>query len=237
MDFFNFKRNLKWFIVVDMSSWPHAPFHYFQEQGTFMVTAGTLRKEKHFNSPSNLDLLQNLLFTLAQKYQWNLEAWALFPNHYHFVARSPDDPTTLRKFITHLHASSARELNKQCNSEGRRVWHNYWDMRITFQNSYFARLKYVMNNPVKHGVVRNVKEYRWCSAHWFAENASKSYYKTVESFKIDRLNIRDDFWCGSAVTCHRFVMPRLVAAMASTSRCLLKRWQVTALRANRGHIY
>ena len=32
--------------------------------------------------------------------------------------------------------------------------------------SYLARLNYVHQNPVKHGLVRVANQYRWCSAAW-----------------------------------------------------------------------
>jgi putative transposase len=114
-------------------------------------------------------------------------------NHYHFIGQSSEDSSTLRKFITHLHALSARLLNQRQNIEGRKVWHQFWDSRITFENSYCARLNYVMNNPVKHGLVDRACDYPWCSASWFEQNAPKSRYKTIASFKTDSVNVVDDF--------------------------------------------
>ena len=76
-----------------------------------MVTGSTLRKELLFKKPEELDLLQEMLLELADQYQWLLEAWAIFPNHYHFIAQSPETPELLRKLVTHFHASSAKKLN------------------------------------------------------------------------------------------------------------------------------
>src|SRR5262245_39461452 len=136
-----------------MKSWPHAPFHSFCEKGTYMVTASTLNRELYFKQEGELDILQDLLLNFAEHYQWRLEAWAVFPNHYHFIARSPDNPSNLRKFITHLHAASAKKLNALHNTPGRKVWFQYWDSKITFHHSYLPRIKYVMTNPVRHKIV------------------------------------------------------------------------------------
>lgn len=130
---------------------------------------------------------------LSEKYQWKLEAWSIFSNHYHFIAHSPNDPKTLEKFITHLHASSARFINKSQNQVGRGVWYQYWDTQLTFHASYLARLNYVMQNPVKHKLVQNASMYKWCSAAWFEQFACNSYFKTVMSIKTDDVNIYDDF--------------------------------------------
>jgi putative transposase len=158
-----------------------------------MVTGATYQKELFFKEAIELDLLQDLLLKLAENYRWCLEAWAIFANHYHFIAQSPENPQSLRRFITHFHAMSAKMLNQLQNSPGRRVWYQYWDSRITFQNSYLARLNYVIQNPVKHKVVSCANQYKWCSASWFENNATPAYFKAVTSFKIDSINVIDDF--------------------------------------------
>ena len=91
------------------------------------------------------------------------------------------------------HMITAKEFNLQDGQPGRKVWFQYWDSKITFQKSYLARMNYVMNNPVKHGLVAQAKNYPWCSAAWFEINVPSSFSKTVGNFKTDKLNIYDDF--------------------------------------------
>ncbi|MFH1740845.1 MAG: transposase, partial [bacterium] len=167
--------------------WPHAPSHLFAPNSAYIVTAGTYRKALLFNSASKLDFLQNTLFREANLFHWNLQAWALMPNHYHFIAHAPEDVETLRDLIRALHSKTARWLNQQDQTPGRRVWFQYWDTCLTYEKSYLARLNYVHNNPVKHGLVDNAENYRWCSMRWFMANADAGFYKTVSSFKTDRV--------------------------------------------------
>lgn len=89
--------------------------------------------------------------------------------------------------------TTAKQLNLWDRTPGRKVWFQYWDTHITFEPSYLARLNYIHQNPVKHGIVRSAEDYAWCSAAWFAENASPAFVKTVAGFKTDRLGIVDDF--------------------------------------------
>ena len=105
-----------------------------------MVTAATLRKERLFADAAKLTLLERALLSLAKQYQWQLEAWAVFPNHYHFVARNSES-ASLKTFLKHLHADSARELNRLDYKTGRTVWFNFWDTKLTYERSYLARLK------------------------------------------------------------------------------------------------
>jgi len=174
-------------------NWPHAPVHRLDAEGVYMVTAGTLYKEHFFKTPEQLTLLENQLLSLAKKYHWQLEAWAVFPNHYHFVARSQVETVSLKKFLTHLHADTARELNRMEEMTGRKVWYNFWDTQLTYERSYLARLNYVHQNAVKHGLVAVANQYRWSSAAWFERTATTATIKTIYNFKLDKVNITDDF--------------------------------------------
>jgi putative transposase len=158
-----------------------------------MVTSATLHKHHLFSDESKLTLLQNSLLTLTKQHSWQLEAWAVFPNHYHFIARRKRESGGLADLLNQLHADSARELNRIDEKFGREVWFNFWDTKLTYERSYLARLNYVHQNPVKHGLVPIANQYQWCSAAWFERTVSPATVKTIYSFKTDKLNIHDDF--------------------------------------------
>ena len=77
--------------------------------------------------------------------------------------------------------------------ERRTVWHNFREARLTYQYSYLARLNYVHQNAVKHGLVQVANQYPWCSAAWFERLASPAQVKTIYSFKTDQVKVEDDF--------------------------------------------
>ncbi|MBP6820562.1 MAG: transposase [Acidobacteria bacterium] len=175
--------------------WPHAPIHRLDGSGVFIITAATIYKKHLFNTPDKLTLLENKLLKLSKDYDWQLEAWAVFSNHYHFVARSLDEtkPDSLKKMLRHLHNETAIELNRLDGVVGRNVWYNLWDTKLTFEKSYLARLNYVHQNPVKHGLVAVASQYKWCSAAWFERVGTPAMVKTIYSFKTDNLNVKDEF--------------------------------------------
>jgi putative transposase len=174
-------------------NWPHAPTHWLFEPGLYMVTAGTHQKLPHWNSPGRLDFFLESMFARAVEFGWELRAWAVLANHYHFVAVSPPDPGNLRKFLGKLHMQTAKQINLWDSTPGRKVWFQFWDSRITFEKSYLAWLHYVHYNPALHGVVPLAENYKWCSASWFARNTSPAFVATVKSFKTGRLTVPDDF--------------------------------------------
>jgi putative transposase len=172
--------------------WPHAPEHRLSEGGTFIVTAGTYLKAHHFRSHERLDVLERGLLRAAAEFEWRLEAWAMFSNHYHFVGHAAEGES-LSRMLGVLHAELAIWVNRLDGTPGRRVWHNFWETRLTHERSYLARLSYVHHNPVKHGLVAIANQYPWCSAAWFEQTASRAQVRSVYRFRIDRINVLDDF--------------------------------------------
>src|SRR5439155_16661242 len=74
--------------------WHHAPLHRLADSGAYCVTAATYEKKHFFASRDRLDLVMTSFFEFARRYEWRLQAWAFFPNHYHFIAVA-DDANTL----------------------------------------------------------------------------------------------------------------------------------------------
>jgi len=159
-----------------------------------MVTAGTYGKEHHFVGSDRLGYLHDLLLGTVAEFQWQLEAWAVFPNHYHFLAEAPREGSdSLRTLLRKLHSVSAKWVNAQDGTARRKVWHNFMESHIVTEKSHLARLHYVHANAVHHQLARVAHQYPWCSAAWFERHSTPARIKTVYGFPIDRL-LREDPW-------------------------------------------
>ncbi len=173
--------------------WAHAPGHLFAPGAAYIVTASTHLSKHLFDTPAKRDYLLQTLFAEAERWGWNLQAWAVLSNHYHWVGLVPKDVRTLPRLVAALHSRTAVWLNRQDGAAGRQVWRQYWDTCLTYETSYLARLKYVHDNPRHHGVAERSEEYRWCSMAWFMLNATAGHQRTVLSFRVDRVKVEDDF--------------------------------------------
>lgn len=178
---------------VQWAHHPHSPPHLFISEAHYIITARTHRRELIFNSGPKLDQLQEIIFEQAQRFEWRLEAWSIFPNHYHLILQSPANPETLSALIRAIHSKSAVYVNKQDSTPGRQVWYQYRDTCLLTEVEYYTRLQYVLENPVRHRVIGNARDYPWCSFRWFELNAAKSFVQTVASFKTDTIDVDNDF--------------------------------------------
>jgi putative transposase len=158
-----------------------------------MVTAGTYQKAHVFNGAERLEVLHRGLLAVATEFGWELEAWAVFSNHYHFIGHSPPDPTTISPMLAKLHERTAKWVNRLDGINGRKVWHNFWETRLTHEKSYLARLNYVHQNAVKHRLTLTANAYPWCSAGWFEKTATSAQVRTIYSLPTDRLKVLDEY--------------------------------------------
>jgi putative transposase len=180
--------------ALQKTPWPHAPLHQLSQNGTYFVTAGTYLKQHHFRGRERLQVLHRGLLTVARDSGWQLEAWAVFSNHYHFVAQSPPDSAArLSPMLGRLHEKVAKWVNKLDSAKGRQVWFNFRETRLTYERSYLARLNYTHQNAVKHKLVSVANQYPWCSAAWFEQTARVAQVATIYGFRIDGLQVYDEY--------------------------------------------
>ncbi len=176
--------------------WPHAPLHQLGSAGTYFVTASTLHQMHHFQDKERLSVLHRGVLKVTAEFGWQLEAWAVFSNHYHLVAQSPElkeDATSLSRMLGLLHEQTAKWVNQLDRMPGRQVWFNFRETTLTYEKSYLVRLNYTHQNAVKHGLVPVANQYPWCSARWFERTARPAQVATIYRLKVDRLSVPDNF--------------------------------------------
>ncbi len=181
--------------VLGTRDWPHAPPHRLAQSGVYFVTART-RDRLHVLADDELKTWFELhLLELVGAFGWQIEAWCVLSNHYRFVAHSPangDSAVSLRPLLQKLHSLTTKESNRREQVSGRsRLWQNYRETHLTYQRSYLARLNYVHQNAVHHGLARVGSEWPWCSAGKFKASVSPAWLKTIASFKYDEIAAED----------------------------------------------
>jgi len=184
--------------TTNIRDWPHAPAHRLSEAGAYIITSATCGKERFFHSPNRLTFLTNTILESADDFGFTLQAWAIFPNHYHVIVETPN-AKLLKNFVGKVHTTTTRRANEADHHLQRKVWFQYWETHLTFPKSFLARLNYVHSNPVRHQLVQRPEHYPWCSAAWFERKAPRSLYNTVMNFPCDQLNVPDNFDCAPLV--------------------------------------
>ena len=104
-----------------------------------------------------------LLSGFAPKYDLEIWAWCLMPNHVHFVVVPGCQESLARTFNT-VHMIYAQYFNRKRNATGH-LWQGRFFSCVLDERHLCAAVRYVEMNPVRGGIVQVPQDYPWSSAN------------------------------------------------------------------------
>jgi REP element-mobilizing transposase RayT len=139
---------------------------------------------EHLKDPRQAEIVQNAFLHFADR-RYKLLAFVVMPSHHHWlflpdpdwsaaaVKRSQKPRTknlTPREIISHsIQSYTATQCNRARGSSGAYWQHETFDHWARDEDQAIRIVRYIENNPVKAGLVKASKEYRWSSARLRAE--------------------------------------------------------------------
>jgi REP element-mobilizing transposase RayT len=102
---------------------------------------------------------------------YSLHAWVVMPNHVHLLMTPLGD---VSKLLQKLKGGSALKANEQLGLRGKQFWQRESYDRLVRDSEEFRRVEnYIIQNPVKAGLVTSPELYRWSSA-WVGQASACS---------------------------------------------------------------
>jgi len=89
-------------------------------------------------------------------------AWVLMPNHVHLILQ-PADADGLRRCLARVHRRYAGEVHARLRRTGH-FWQGRYGSVVMDEPHLLAAIRYVLDNPVRAGLVANAALWRWSSA-------------------------------------------------------------------------
>ncbi|MFC1600156.1 transposase [Patescibacteria group bacterium] len=97
-----------------------------------------------------------------KKYEIEILVYCIMPNHFHLSLRSDHDPKNISKFLKALQQSYAIYFNREYGNKGH-VFESRFTHKPIETNISLARVKrYILNNPVRKGLVKKYYEWPYC---------------------------------------------------------------------------
>jgi len=126
------------------------------------ITQRGVRSMDIFDSDSDRNTYLQFIKEESQRCEIDILAWCLMTNHVHFVA-VPRNESSFAKGFGEAHKRYTRMKNF---SEGVRgyLFQGRFGSCVLDERHLLAAVRYVENNPVDVGIVKNAWEYPWSSA-------------------------------------------------------------------------
>ena len=152
---------------------------YFQPGGTYFFTVVTHNRIPIFKSSIARELLGVTFRAAKERYPFTMEAICLLPDHLHCLWTLPETDQNfsirwsfIKSFFTHRYRPQS-DLPVNSSREKRRegsVWQRrFWEHLILDDNDLENHFNYIHYNPVKHGLVQEVEEWKYSSFHRYVQ--------------------------------------------------------------------
>lgn len=152
------------------------PKHIKSENQIYFVTTNSYYRVPVFQNPQIAKIVIDAVYFLRSKVRLKLYGFVLMPDHLHIVVSLPEGED-LSKVMHSLKSFTAKEIIKKGGArcpaskmeDGRlvhkKVWQSgYWDYGIRGEKDILVRIKYLLENPVRKGLVESADLYPFSSA-------------------------------------------------------------------------
>ncbi len=140
--------------------------------GTWFFTVNLLDRNSRLLT-EHIDALRKATRKTKQRFPFRIDALVVLPNHLHAVWTLPENETdfSLRwrlikiYFAKSLPRTEYRSRGRIAKGE-RGIWQRrFWEHTVRDDEDYQRHLDYCYINPVKHGLVRAVRDWPYSSFH------------------------------------------------------------------------
>ena len=128
------------------------------------VTICTENKENFFDSEVGARIVINELFKTAKDLGFRILCYCLMPDHLHVIVSPGETTLPLSKFLNIFKGRTTRVFKYKENLK--KIWQrSAFDHVIRTEENLKAVIEYIMNNPVRKGIVQKADEYPY--SEWF----------------------------------------------------------------------
>jgi REP element-mobilizing transposase RayT len=128
------------------------------------VTICTDNKESIFGSEVNAKIVVNELLKTAKDLKFRILCYCLMPDHLHIIVSPGESTLPLSKFLNIFKGRTTEVFKDKENL--RKIWQrSAFDHVIRTEENLKAVIEYIMNNPVRKGIVEKADEYPY--SKWF----------------------------------------------------------------------
>jgi putative transposase len=141
--------------------------------GTYFFTINLLERKNNDLLVKQISALKDVIKTVKKAHPFIIHAWVILPEHMHCVIELPkgdnDFATRIRLIKSNFSKAipKTERISEVRKARGERgIWQRrYWEHLFRDEADYQAHMDYVHINPVKHGLVKQVKDWPHSTFH------------------------------------------------------------------------
>ncbi len=143
----------------------------------YFFTVVTFRRRNILIDNDSRIWLREAIIKTRERYPFTIDAWVLLPNHIHCMWTLPENDADFsvrwngikRRFSIRakhkFHKSEWMNTSKQKYRESTIWQRRFWEHQIRDNKDYQRHMDYIHYNPVRHGLVKMVKDWEYSTFH------------------------------------------------------------------------
>jgi putative transposase len=143
--------------------------------GIYFFTVNLLQRKGNDLLVRHIQPLREAVKTVKTWHPFDIHGWVVLPEHLHCVIELPPgdaDYATRWRLIKVVFSKSLPKVGRRSAVRVRRgergIWQRrYWEHLIRDEADYRAHLDYIHYNPVKHGLVKQVRDWPYSTFHYW----------------------------------------------------------------------
>ena len=134
----------------------HTPLHEAFKRPVIIFLTVCTKNKKPFLANEPVHKLLREAWTIADS--WLVGRYILMPDHLHlFCSPTMNIPVSLTRWVSFWKSHASRHWPNPDHSP---VWQtNYWDTQLRKEESYSAKWQYMLENPVRAGLVEQASDW------------------------------------------------------------------------------
>ena len=137
------------------------PLRIEYEGAVYHITSrGNARQDIFLDDEDRLKFL-DVLAEVVERYHWICHAYCLMPNHYHLLLETP--LANLSQGMRQLNGVYTQAFNRRHHRTGHVLQGRYKAILVEKESHLLELARYIVLNPVRAGLVRHPRSWRWSS--------------------------------------------------------------------------
>lgn len=138
------------------------PPRQFSSTGLYHIVFRGMNRQNIFEEDKDFMKFKDILRKVKEEMQCKIYAYCLMNNHVHLFIREKQ-LGDITKIMLKLLSNYVGWYNRKYLRSGSLIGNRYKSEPIEDEEYFFALTRYIHQNPVKAGIVRNIYDYEWSS--------------------------------------------------------------------------
>jgi putative transposase len=136
----------------------------YVEGGTYFFTLVTKNRKHLFQNPDLCDIFMTGVEKVKSLHPFDLIAYCLLPDHVHLLLSLPEGIMDYSNVIKEIKRYVTIRIRKHLDQKDLVIWQDrFWEHTIRDEHDMQTHYDYIHYNPVKHGYVESVDQWKWSS--------------------------------------------------------------------------